>query len=218
MANETIKAKVIQLVQKDPFLSIDEIAAQVETTPRYVRTILSEANLSLLQLRKHYARMMELQLNRDQAAAELKQYEPQLKLVKVKDAATAELLKQDPEAELLKISQMQRLDRIPVFCELITYLDLKLRLEDMSGPLRQILASAQEVDKLELKQSWVEVVVNQGNLSRLLLDRDDQPLLKLTYLLADGINSIAVETQWLPAEGILLRSQGGGFEIAADFS
>ena len=32
MANETIKAKVIHLVQKDPFLSIDEIAAQVETT------------------------------------------------------------------------------------------------------------------------------------------------------------------------------------------
>ena len=64
MVEQTIKAKVIQVVQNDPFLSIDEIAAKVRTTPRYVRTILSEANLSLMQLRKQYAKHMEHQLYR----------------------------------------------------------------------------------------------------------------------------------------------------------
>ena len=62
MADQTIKARVIKVVQSDPFLSIEEIAAQVRTTPRYVRTILSEANLSLTQMRKQYAKHMEHQL------------------------------------------------------------------------------------------------------------------------------------------------------------
>lgn len=113
--SETIKAKVIQLVQKDPFLSIEEIASQVETTPRYVRTILSEANLSLLQLRKQCARAMEQQLKREIVPTAAQEYDPQLKLVKVIDPVAAELLDQDPDAELMKISRMQRLERIPIF-------------------------------------------------------------------------------------------------------
>ncbi|NLM70071.1 MAG: hypothetical protein GX177_08775 [Firmicutes bacterium] len=216
--SETIKAKVIQLVQKDPFLSIEEIASQVETTPRYVRTILSEANLSLLQLRKQYARAMEQQLKREIVPTAAQEYDPQLKLVKVIDPVAAELLDQDPDAELMKISRMQRLERIPIFCELITYLDLELRLDDLSGPLRQILTSAKGINNLQLQRSWVEVAVNQGGLSKLLTAREDQPLLKLTYLLTDGVVPIGIETQWLPTEGILLRSEGGAFEIAGGIS
>lgn len=216
--SETIKAKVIQLVQKDPFLSIEEIASQVETTPRYVRTILSEANLSLLQLRKQYARAMEQQLKREIVPTAAQKYDPQLKLVKVIDPVAAELLDQDPDAELMKISKMQRLERIPIFCELITYLDLELRLDDLSGPLRQILTSAKGINNLQLQRSWVEVAVNQGGLSKLLTAREDQPLLKLTYLLTDGVVPIGIETQWLPTEGILLRSEGGAFEIAGGIS
>lgn len=216
--SETIKAKVIQLVQKDPFLSIEEIASQVETTPRYVRTILSEANLSLLQLRKQYARAMEQQLKREIVPTAAQEYDPQLKLVKVIDPVAAELLDQDPDAELMKISRMQRLERIPIFCELITYLDLELRLDDLSGPLRQILTSAKGINNLQLQRSWVEVAVNQGGLSKLLTAREDQPLLKLTYLLTDGVVPIGIETQWLPTEGILLRSEGGTFEIAGGIS
>ena len=42
MAKETIKDRVLQTAQKDPFLTIEEIAQSVNTTPRYVRTILSK--------------------------------------------------------------------------------------------------------------------------------------------------------------------------------
>src|SRR5690606_11528629 len=99
-----------------------------------------------------------------------------------------------------------------------TYLDLELRLDDLSGPLRQILTSAKGINNLQLQRSWVEVAVNQGGLSKLLTAREDQPLLKLTYLLTDGVVPIGIETQWLPTEGILLRSEGGAFEIAGGIS
>lgn len=59
---QTKKEQIINLAQNDPFLKISDIAAYVKTTPRYVRTILSEANISLMKLRKRYARSMERQL------------------------------------------------------------------------------------------------------------------------------------------------------------
>lgn len=56
---ETKKSLVVDQARRDPFLTVEEIAASVGTTPRYVRTVLSEARLSLAQLRKAYARQME---------------------------------------------------------------------------------------------------------------------------------------------------------------
>ena len=99
-----------------------------------------------------------------------------------------------------------------------TYLEIEVGVEDFSGPLRQILASAKAVDQIQLKQSWVEVVANQPSLSKLLLNSEDQPLLKLSYLLTDHNLPIAVETLWLPTEGILLRNQSGAIEIAGESS
>ncbi len=59
---QTKKEQIINLAQNDPFLKISDIASYVKTTPRYVRTILSEANISLMKLRKRYARSMERRL------------------------------------------------------------------------------------------------------------------------------------------------------------
>ncbi|HHX01750.1 MAG TPA: hypothetical protein GX739_03645 [Firmicutes bacterium] len=218
MSEQTIKARVIQVVQNDPFLSIEEIAAEVRTTPRYVRTILSEANISLMQLRKQYAKHMEHQLYRTRRQVLVQEIDPQIRLVKIKDAAIAEHLGQDPDTDLLRISKLQHLHNNPCFCQLTTYLEIEVGVEDFSGPLRQILASAKAVDQIQLKQSWVEVVANQPSLSKLLLNSEDQPLLKLSYLLTDHNLPIAVETLWLPTEGILLRNQSGAIEIAGESS
>lgn len=54
--SETKKQQVLQVAQQDPFLTVAEIAAVVSTTPKYVRTILSEAGISLAALRKTYAK------------------------------------------------------------------------------------------------------------------------------------------------------------------
>src|SRR6056297_505519 len=58
----TKKEQIINFAQNDPFLKISDIAEHVQTTPRYVRTILSEANISLMKLREKYARNMEKRL------------------------------------------------------------------------------------------------------------------------------------------------------------
>ncbi len=216
MAKETIKAKVIAMVKNDPFLTIEEIATDAETTPRYVRTILSEAQLSLLELRKRYAKSMEQQLNFTRKDAPVKDYDPHLKLEKVRSLEIASLLNQEEDFELLRISKLQYLQRIPAFCELTTYLDIELRLEAMAGSLRELLLAKTGIKKIDLKQSWVEVVIDNSNLSILLTKQVNQPLLKLSYLLASDEKPIAVETQWLPTEGILLRNAGGSFEISAE--
>ncbi|WP_027339341.1 hypothetical protein [Halonatronum saccharophilum] len=52
----TKKERVVYLAKKDPFLKVDRIAQLAETTAHYVRTVLSEANLSLTKLRREYAK------------------------------------------------------------------------------------------------------------------------------------------------------------------
>jgi hypothetical protein len=65
---KTKKEKIIEFTRRDPFLKINDLAERANTTPRYVRTILSEANLSLMKLRKDYVRRIE---NRDKLSDRL---------------------------------------------------------------------------------------------------------------------------------------------------
>ena len=56
----TKKERVIYLAKQDPFLKVEKIAQLAETTSHYVRTVLSEADLSLTKLRENYARKNEV--------------------------------------------------------------------------------------------------------------------------------------------------------------
>ncbi len=60
---KTKKEKILEDARRDPFQKIDKLAKRANTTTRYVRTILSEANLSLMKLRREYARKMEKRYN-----------------------------------------------------------------------------------------------------------------------------------------------------------
>lgn len=51
---QTIKEKVIKIARNNPFLTVKNIATQCNTTPRYVRTTLSENQVSLTKLRKDH--------------------------------------------------------------------------------------------------------------------------------------------------------------------
>ncbi|MEJ6949933.1 hypothetical protein [Natronospora cellulosivora (SeqCode)] len=53
------KDMIIENAKSDPFLSIEDIAELAKTSSSYVRTILSESNLSLMKLRKEYAHKIE---------------------------------------------------------------------------------------------------------------------------------------------------------------
>ncbi len=211
MARETIKSHVVQTARQDPFLSIDEIATIVQTTPRYVRTILSEAQISLMQLRKSYAKTMEKQLTPVHKVSD--SFDPQLKLTKVIDGVMAQLLAVDPQQELLQLERMQTINDVPCYVQFVTYADLSLG--TIEGSLRQLLP--RDKGALVQKSLWVEVVTNQPNLSRLLTSSTEQPLLKLCYLLSNDEVPLAVETQWFPTEGICLKTNSSALEITAQF-
>lgn len=73
---ETKKDMIIRLAKSDPFVSIEEVANQADTTNRYVRTILSEAEISLMQLRKEAYQNLEQLYSK--AVAEIDSLESQL--------------------------------------------------------------------------------------------------------------------------------------------
>ncbi|MTI61528.1 MAG: hypothetical protein FH762_16365 [Firmicutes bacterium] len=56
---KTKKEIIVENAHKDPFLKIEDLAKMAKTTSRYVRTILSESDISLMKLRKDYARKVE---------------------------------------------------------------------------------------------------------------------------------------------------------------
>lgn len=56
---KTKKEIIVENAHKDPFLKIEDLAEIANTTSRYVRTILSESDISLMKLRKDYARKVE---------------------------------------------------------------------------------------------------------------------------------------------------------------
>ncbi|NLM26245.1 MAG: UTRA domain-containing protein [Firmicutes bacterium] len=214
MEQETIKSKVLRVARQDPFLSIEEIANQVETTPRYVRTILSESQVSLMQLRKEYAKRLEQQLQPSHGLPTVtREYEPQLKIDKVVDSEMAKLLDCPAEQELLRVSRLDIINQIPVFVELTTYREVTV--SNLKGSLRQLLSIGNQEKTVKPGESWIEVVPNNDSLSKLLTGRENQPLLRVCFLLYNKEVPIAVETQWLSADGVLLRSKTGSIEIEA---
>lgn len=151
----TKKEQILTLAQKDPFLRVEEIAAQAETTPRYVRTILSEARISLMQLRRRYARTMERRLGvnvtvdrADQGLTDALSLAGnhvgvhQVQVAKIVAPEVAEILGVARDEPLLKASRVRSVNQRPFFVsEVITHKSLVVG-EDMvtsEKPLRQLL-------------------------------------------------------------------------------
>ncbi len=145
----TKKEQIINFAQSDPFLKISDIAEYVQTTPRYVRTILSEANISLMKLREKYARNMEKRLknndhNELQAKVSLREEysfnnleSGIIEIEKVDENHFQDIERFHDKDELIKIFQVQTVDKKP-YCihELITYMDREInkdRLENLES-------------------------------------------------------------------------------------
>ena len=129
----TKKEQIINFARHDPFLKISDIAENVDTTPRYVRTILSEANISLMELREKYARNMEQRLageksDLQQATIKLlekdKDFEAgEINIKKIDDLEFNDLVRTKPDEMLYKIIQEKLVDnQVYGWQEIITYL------------------------------------------------------------------------------------------------
>jgi hypothetical protein len=145
----TKKEQIINFAQSDPFLKISDIAEYVQTTPRYVRTILSEANISLMKLRERYARNMEQRLKNGQdhdlqAKVSLRdeysynQLETgEIKFKPADENQFPEIRRIGQDDELVEIYQVQLVDDNP-YCihELITFMEKGInmvRLENLES-------------------------------------------------------------------------------------
>lgn len=202
MAEETIKEKTLRVARQDPFLTIEEIAEEVSTTPRYVRTILSEAKLSLMELRKEYAKRMEKKLQ-PTVERPIGPIDPELQVRRITDASTAKWLLVGEDEELWQVSQRQRVGTTLAYVQITTYKEITLNSKVDS--VRQLLLSGNTC-KIMQKNQWVEVVESIPELRRILQVNNKQPLLKLyTLLYNDEQQPIALETMWLPSEGIFLK-------------
>lgn len=142
----TKKEQIINFAQSDPFLKISDIAEYVQTTPRYVRTILSEANISLMKLREKYARNMEKRLENDehqelQAKVSLREEysynnlkSGDIEIEQADENQFPDIQRIRHNDELVKIYQVQMVDEAP-YCvhELITYLDRDVNMDRLEN-------------------------------------------------------------------------------------
>jgi len=157
----TKKEQIINFAQSDPFLKISDIAEYVQTTPRYVRTILSEANISLMKLREKYARNMEKRLENNgdgglQAKVSLREEYSFNNLssgeiiIENIDDDYPDIQRFNSDDKLMKIYQISYVDDNP-YCihELLTFID-----NDVNR------------DRLENLDSIYDVLGRKGNYCR----------------------------------------------------
>ncbi|SJZ95495.1 GntR family transcriptional regulator [Selenihalanaerobacter shriftii] len=216
----TKKEQIINFARNDPFLKISDIAEHVQTTPRYVRTILSEANISLMKLREKYARNMEERLqvkesNSQKAEIRLINQKGEvttsnIKLDKISDKEFRELRKTNPEQELYKISQKRMIDK-DIFGrqEIITYLDSginKERIQNLDS-LYELFGS-KNINKLNFKNNIMEVEIANKFLAKLLGINKSKPIIKSQRLILVSKMPIAIENCFFDAEQIQLIVPG----------
>ncbi|MFW5787520.1 MAG: GntR family transcriptional regulator [Halanaerobiales bacterium] len=183
----TKKEQIINFAQSDPFLKISDIADHVQTTPRYVRTILSEANISLMKLREKYARNMEKRLKNNksgrlQAKVSLKEEYSynQLKIGNIKiepadERQYSEIRKINDKDSLVKIYQTKYIDDSPyIVHQLITYLEKDINQERLNN-LNSIydLLGRRGINRLQFMHNILTVSTPDREMSE-YFEGDDQ--------------------------------------------
>ncbi len=213
----TKKEQIINFAQSDPFLKISDIAENVQTTPRYVRTILSEANISLMKLREKYARNMEKRLeNNEQDDLQVKvslreEYSynnlncDQIKIEIIDENEYPDIQRIRPDDELVRIYQVQYVDENP-YCvhELITYMDStfnKERLENLNSIYD--LLGRQGINRLQFMNNVMTVESPRELLNRHFNGSENVLISKRVVLLNKipiGVERLSIRTDLTKVE------------------
>jgi len=216
----TKKEQIINFARHDPFLKISDIAEHVDTTPRYVRTILSEANISLMELREKHARNMEERLDGreselQKATIRLMQQDGdletgQIQVQKLEEVDFDELIKTDVEEELYQIRQKKKVDQeVYALQEIITYLSSDInqnRLEDLNS-LYELFGN-KGINNLNFENNIIQV--NQSNriLASQLEIEPEEPVVKSQRTIKLDQLPIGIENYYFDADNIQLVLPG----------
>ena len=220
----TKKEKIINFARNDPFLKISDIAEHVQTTPRYVRTILSEANISLMKLREKYARKIEQKLQIKESTSQRVQVrlidqkgEVSTGKVRVDNLAGESFKELEPdssEQELYKLSQRRMVGQNSFGVqEIITYLATDFDEESIQDldSLYELFGNAEESDELaglRFRSNIMEVESANQLLAELLQIKKNKPIIKSQRLILDGEQPVAIENCFFDAKQVQLIVPG----------
>lgn len=222
---ETKKEQILNLARRDPFLKIEEIAATVETTPRYVRTILSEAKVSLMQLRRNYARRMEKRLGIDVtvkgngpglasvlASTGKRMGVNEIRVNKIRHEEWARLLNAPVSEPLLVVSRVRVVNDHPFFIsQVVTTGDLSLSEETLRAntPLRELLGLARP-DVTEFRERSLEVEPADSYIAANLDIPVGDPVMRSGNLIVTEGRPVGLEFNIFPAYTVRFVLVGKG--------
>lgn len=209
---QSIKSQVIALAQADPFLTVKDLAVQVGTTTRYVRTILSEAQLSLHEMRRDYARRLER--NRSKPETQEFDIQEELTIAKVPGGSLGSAVEAWAELELFRASTVYKSSSLIYYAELFT--PEQLRIPASHGSLRELLPR-DILASLEVSKQKAEVLSAPAALIAVLNLPKQSQALKLTTLLMAEEEPIALEIKWLGLEHLILEWSRPLSEVKAHF-
>lgn len=207
--NATKKEMIVAWARHDPFLKIEDIAQRVKTTARYVRTALSEANISLTQLRERYARTMEHRLQYDRTTLE---HDASFVHEKVDTNTTthtsyavgveqtvhteyANLLHVPADRPLLVFTQLQCLgDKTRAVHRIVTHQSLQFDQHHLAGkqPLRKTLRLT-EGDDITIHNHWMQVAPADAVLAEQLEVEPQSPVVQCGHVMKSKDVPVAVE-------------------------
>lgn len=197
---ESVKAKVIALAEADPFLTIEELSELADTTPRYVRTILSEAGLSLNRLRRQYARRLERRLGKQKQSQTLIPCE-ELEVLKITGAEVhSSLVAWSAQEKLFQINAVDRKAEITSYVQLVTPCRVTM-CSDYTN-LRELLPYGP--GELAVGKQKIEIIKGEDSLNFLLDLGRTEHLLKLSSVLSARGEIVALERRWFGLEGVVL--------------
>lgn len=221
------KERVVRLARMDPFLSVDEIARLVGTTSRYVRTTLSEAGITLTDLRRRFAEDMKRRLadpkRHDDGPAppvhdphELKPEGQEaetgcIRVAQLVDAEAAALLGLASDAPLLEICRVRMTNGQPLYVnQLLTTerLTVSERLLVEEGPMYKLLDRVSSgAASPVLDRRIVDIVPAGAFFAESLHVKPGHPLLRSGTLVtaAPGNLPIAVEFNYFDAMRVRLE-------------
>jgi hypothetical protein len=202
---ESVKERIINAAQSDPFRSVEEIARHVGTTQQYVRTILSESGYSLTRLRREYVKQMERRLG--QAPPGPEPFVPsqgKLEIRQIAAPSLARLLNVPEDAPLFQASRAVKRGEALGLGQLVTALPMTLKLD--CGELRELLPVTSP--DLAPQKHWAVVVPAPKALQELLGLERAEPVFRLGTLWESQGSPAAVEFFWVPADGCVLTWHG----------
>ena len=212
----TKKEQILHLAATDPFMRVSEIAEKVDTTTRYVRTTLSDAGVSLSELRRNYARSMERRLGvesgkshqsrENEIAIDSHELIGKPQISQVVDAEAAGALHVSSDRSLLCVSKIGRIGKqLYMLNRILTPIHVVVTEELLTadGPLGQLLG-LEKPGATRIIERSMEVLSAEAFIAQSLNMAPGSLVLRCMHVIVTQGVRVGVEISYYDALGVRL--------------